>query len=130
MRAARVVVENHDDVMRNALIAMLRAAGFDAVGCGGPRAFPDGECPLVTGDDCALLDDADAVFMDLDLDLQPEAPVLEALRARYPDLPIVLELPTSTARRHAARLDGCIVIPPFDADRLITTIRTATATST
>ena len=118
-RTPRVLVEHADDTVRRSLAELLTAHGLEALACGGPRSLPDGVCPLVCGDVCGLADTADVVFFDLDLGREAEAAVLDALRCTHPQLPIVLEVPTDTALRHARRLDGCTVIPPFDPDRLV-----------
>ena len=77
-------------------------------------ALPGRVCPLVDGVPSPWVDHADVVVHDLDLD-QPQArEVLRTLGRTHPDIPVVLELPAATAHRHAALLDGCRVIYPFD----------------
>jgi DNA-binding NarL/FixJ family response regulator len=65
------------------------------------------------------------VIHDLDLDELQAREVLRTLRCTHPDIPVVLELPAATARRHAALLHGCRVLYPFDTDRLVEAVTDA-----
>lgn len=114
----RVLVENADDRVREAQVELFRAHGCHVASCGGPRRLPDG-CALVENGGCSILDEVDVVLFGLDLDREPEFAVFDAIRSAHPTLPVVLEIPRSTARRHEHRLEGCTVIAPFDADKLV-----------
>jgi DNA-binding NtrC family response regulator len=127
MHPTRILIENHDIDVLEAQVELFRAAGFVTVACGGPHSLPGDGCPLTTDLSCPLVDFADAVFFDLDLDDADEATVLDHIRALHPGLPVVVEIPNSTARRHADRLEGCTIVPPFDVDRLLSTINAAAA---
>lgn len=120
----RVLIENGNARARTAQAELLRDRGFVVFECGGPDPLGDG-CPLLQGEVCDLVEGADLVLHDLDLDDPQHASVFDQLRARYPDLPVVLELQTSKIRRHANRLAGCTVIAPFDADHLVHAIEDA-----
>ena len=114
----RVLVENADDRVRETQVELFRAHGCHVTSCGGPRRLPGG-CVLVEEGGCSILDEVDVVLFGLDLDRECEAAVLDAVRSAYPTVPVVLEIPRSTARRHAHRLEGCTVIAPFDAEKLV-----------
>ena len=114
----RVLIENADDRVREAQVELFRARGCHVTSCGGPRRRPDG-CALVEDGGCSILDEVDVVLFGLDLDRDCEVAVLDAVRSAYPTLPVVLEIPSSTARRHQHRLAGCTVIAPFDAEKLL-----------
>lgn len=118
----RVLIENADADTRRALSELCLDRGLDVTACGGPRRLPEGRCPLVTDGACPFVDAADVVLFDLDLDRADEVAVFDALRVRHPTLPIVVEVPTAAARRHARRLAGSTVVPPFDAERLLGTV--------
>jgi CheY-like chemotaxis protein len=115
----RVVIENADGLGAVAQGLALHQAGFDVAICGGPELLAGHRCPVVEGERCALLEDADVVVHDLDVDEAQGREVLAAIRGRYPDLPVVLELPTEVAQRHSALLAGCHVTFPFDMDHLV-----------
>lgn len=115
----RIVIENARGTQRSALSALFDEAGYDVAVCGGPAAFTDGCCPLVSSGDCRLIDAADVVFFDLDLDVAANRDVLTHLRRVQREVPIVLEIPVATARRYHDLVDGCEVVFPFDADKLL-----------
>lgn len=60
---------------------------------------------------------------DLDLDDPDGREILLTLRTRYPQLPVVVELPTAAIRRHDDLLEGCTVVPPFSSDVLAAVVR-------
>lgn len=124
-RPHRVVIENADPASREAERRALRARGLDVVDCGGPRDLGVAGCPVVTSGRCSLVEHADVVLFDLDLDNEDDRAVLAAMRAAHPDVPVVLEVPTAKARRHAGVLAGLTVIPPYDAEHLAATVEAA-----
>lgn len=127
----RVLVESADPGARATQSAMLRAHGYDVVSCGGPASLEDPGCPMLGADGrCPLVDQADVVLYDLDLDKPDEGAVLDALRAAYPSRPVVAELPTAKAQRNADRLAGCTTFPPYDAARLVRGVAEATMSAT
>ncbi len=66
----------------------LRAAGYDVATCpgpiGGPDRFPFGECPMLHGKACSLVEQADAVVFGLELDDPASRRLLRAYRERRP----------------------------------------------
>ena len=125
----RVVIEGTDRAVVAAQHAALEAAGFSVSMCGGPDALPGRVCPLVGGTSCPMVDAADVVVHDLDLDRAEHRAVLRTLRRVHAATPIVLELPQSTARDHAALVEGCHVIYPFDMDRFVQAVVEAVASA-
>jgi DNA-binding NarL/FixJ family response regulator len=111
-----VVIESSRTAASDALVASLVREGFDVATCAGPRNV--GDCPLVTTTDCHLVERADAVIHDLDLDDPVDRDVLWMLRSRYPELQVIVETSTDNARRHQDDLAGCIVVPPYSPDHL------------
>jgi CheY-like chemotaxis protein len=126
-RTWHVVIENADRASALAQTAALDRAGFSVVSCGGPDALPGGVCPVVDGDGCPWIEAADVVLYDLDLDVAKDHEVLQALRRAYPAVPVVLEVPEATACEHAALLEDCHVIYPFDMDHLVQAVTDAAA---
>lgn len=122
-----VVVESGRPGAREAMVASLRNVGFDVATCPGPRQLHAGGCPLVETSDCAQVARASAVIHDLDLDDPDDREVLLTLRARYPQLPVVVEVPTASARRHDDILEGCTVVPPYSSDHLAEVVRDVVA---
>ena len=120
----RVLIENGNARARAAQAELLRDRDFVVSECSGPDPL-DGGCPLLHGDTCDLVEGADLVLHDLDLDDPRHAAVFDGLRATHPDLPVVLELQTSRIRRHGSRLAGCTVIAPIDADHLVRAVEEA-----
>ncbi len=118
-----VVVESGRPDAREAIVRSLREVGMDVATCPGPRQLHAGGCPLVETTDCPQVRKASAVVHDLDLDDPDDREILLTLRARYPQLPVVLELPTAVARRHEDLLEGCTVVPPFSSEYLAAAVR-------
>jgi hypothetical protein len=116
----RVLVELADPGARQFHTELFRAHGFEVAACGGPHTLGEAGCPLVTQGSCALVDAADVVYFDLDLNDEAEVAVFDALRsAVVPEMPVVVEVPQDVAHRHADRLTGATVIPPIDPQRLL-----------
>jgi hypothetical protein len=106
----RLLIESPEPGMDISNFDAFRCAGFEVTVCEGPAADAV-ECPVVRGEPCPLMTDADVVLFDLDSDPGVRSEVLAALRANRPDLPIVV--------RSAA--------PPPEVARGCPTIRTTTS---
>jgi len=111
-----VVIESSRTAASDSLVAALVREGIDVASCAGPRHV--GDCPLVTTTDCHLVGRADAVIHDLDLDDPVDRDVLWMLRTRYPELQVIVEASTDSARKHRRELDGCVVVPPYSPEHL------------
>jgi hypothetical protein len=84
----------------------FRCAGFEVELCAGPVTDAR-ECPAVRGEPCDLLADADVVLFDIG-DAQPaRSALLAAVRARRPDVPIVVR----SARPPNEAVPGCTALP-------------------
>ncbi len=106
-----MVVEHEDPVWRWAATERLSGAGYQVASCGGPRVLPHQRCPLVAGDGCPLIDQADVVVNGLGISTAANRAVLEAVRARRESLPVVVELPAPRFTELHAELPGCRTVP-------------------
>ena len=102
---ARVLVEDTDPASAWAAQHLLERQGYDVAVCGGPEAL--GGCPLVEEGCCPLAQDADVVFTSLRLSRPGNRQVVEAVAARWPDRPLIVEATRPDADTHADLLDGC-----------------------
>jgi hypothetical protein len=102
----RLLVESPEPGMAISNFDAFRCAGFEVSVCQGPAADAR-ECPVVRGEGCPLLTEADVVLFDLDGDPQRRSAVLAAMCAERPELPIVVRSST-TSSPDAAR--GCATI--------------------
>jgi len=85
----RLLVESAEAGTAISNFDAFRRAGFDVTTCEGPAADAR-ECPVVRGEACPLVDEADVVLFDGDGDPRVRARLLAALRTRRPHLPIVV----------------------------------------
>lgn len=115
MHRPRVVIESRRADAAQAQAEVLAQAGLDPVICAGPAEHGAG-CPLLEGQPCDLVEDADAVLYDLDLEVLEDRQVLRALGARHPSLPIVTERTTAEVRRFDRDLGRCTVVVPFSSE--------------
>lgn len=123
----RVVIEHTDPDEAHAQQEALRAAGAAVNVCQGAMALPDQTCPVLGGRGCSLIEEADVVLHDLDIEDPGDREVLRSVREAYPQVPIVVEAPLDLAREHAETLEGVTVSPPFDMDALVRTVTDAAA---
>lgn len=85
----RVLIETDDPVAEISDFTAFREAGLEVALCSGPTVEP-GECPLVRGEACPLVDEADAVLVELDVRGPRGRGVVQALVASHPRTPIVV----------------------------------------
>jgi hypothetical protein len=85
----RLLMESPDPGLAISNFDAFRNAGFEVTVCEGPVADTR-ECPVVRGEPCPLMTEADVVLFDLDSDPPRRSEVLAAMRASRPDLPIVV----------------------------------------
>ena len=109
-RAPRIVVENSDFGIGYAVERVLDEAGYEVAVCGGPDNLTKHECPLVFSGSCDLVSGADLIVHSLNPDRPEHAEVLRAIRAKHPDVPVVVEVPGPTIARHGGLLAGCDVV--------------------
>jgi hypothetical protein len=89
---ARVLVVHHEADLADEMAASLRRAGHVVEECAGPNFGP---CPVLSGDDCPAVADAEVIVYDVwsSGSSETERALMEALREMYPDLPMVLIAP-------------------------------------
>lgn len=93
----RVLLETGDAEANSVRADALRRAGYAIAICSGPTA--EGRCPLAGDDGCAAAEGADVVVSSLGLNSEVAREPLAALRARLPDLPVLVEADRETAER-------------------------------
>jgi hypothetical protein len=103
----RLLVESSQPGLDISDFDAFRCAGFEVTVCGGPVSDAR-ECPVVRGESCPLMSEADVVLFDLDSDPPRRSEVLAAMRATRPDLQFVVRSADPAAE--AAR--GCPTIRP------------------
>lgn len=111
MTRPRVIIESRRVAAADALASTLTEAGFDPLICSGPDGSAG--CPIFDGAPCALIEGADAVVYDLDLDRAGDRLVLRYLVVDHDGLPIITERSTSEVRAHRDRLRNCTVVVPI-----------------
>ena len=102
----RVLVEAWDGALRWAEEGFLEREGFEVRSCAGPEGLGAARCPLAVGDGCALAEGADVIYNQLGLRPKTHRDVAVALRAQFPNTPIVLEVSIDEAKREAELLDA------------------------
>ncbi|MFI5037095.1 MAG: hypothetical protein ACHP93_01290 [Solirubrobacterales bacterium] len=105
----RVLVEHPDEAIGLAIASGLRFAGYAVAVCPGPRGH--GQCPLTGPAGCAPAHDADLVVCSLGYEREAAREVLSELRTRYPDMPLLVEVPSDIDVELRELLDGCHRLP-------------------
>lgn len=82
----RVLVEDDRTALAISDFVAFQDAGFDVAFCSGPGQVRQG-CPLLRGQECDMVAGADVVLHRLGSDLR----IAEAIRARHPGMPVVVE---------------------------------------
>ena len=115
----RVVIEAANWSHRQALSQLLTSAGYATSACPGP-AGADERCPMVAGQGCAAVDEADVVVHALHPSDHRNRELLLAHRRQLPDTPLIVEVPARVAERRPEDYEGCIVVhsPMKPADLL------------
>ena len=110
----RVLVVHHDADMADQESDWLRAAGYGVTECAGPQ---HGACPVLRGEHCPAVHDADVLVYDVWSagDTESEQVLIERLRELHPEIPIVLTAPgvefdwVETAGKHGVvALEGAL----------------------
>jgi hypothetical protein len=124
---ARIVIENADPAEQWAEDRILREAGYEVLTCAGPDSLAGRPCPVVLGTDCPGVAGADVVVSSLRVEKDGGRAVITGLRARYPDIPLVVDAPPAAVADHADALEGCHVIFPLTARTLVEAVDTVLA---
>lgn len=106
----RVLIEDPDGAVLSSCEEFLRRDGFDVAVCRGPQADGVHHCPLVTSGECSLTDGADVIYTALSWHDPKSREVLQAIRARHPQTPVVVEIPQPQVERFADLLAGCQLV--------------------
>jgi hypothetical protein len=118
----RVLVEHPDEASGLAIASGLRFAGYAVAICPGPRGH--GKCPLTGPAGCAPAHDADLVVCSLGYEQETPREILRELRTRYPDTPLVVEVPPDIDADLRELLDGCHCLPaPASPEQIVATVQ-------
>lgn len=82
----RVLVETADPALLISDFRFLVDAGFDVATCAGP-GHDASRCPLLRGEQCQLVAEADVVLHGLD----PALSIAAAIKTAHPDLAVLVE---------------------------------------
>jgi CheY-like chemotaxis protein len=116
----RVLVEHRDEAAGMALASSLREAGYAVAVCPGPDKAE--RCPLTGPEGCAVAHGADVIVSSLDLDRPEAREAVQALRARCPDTPLIVEVAPGKEAGWDF-LAGCeLVVSPISPDRLVAAV--------
>ena len=102
-RRPRLLIEDGRPALAISDFSLFEEAGFDVAFCSGPGSDP-GACPLLRGEQCALVAGADVVLHGLD----PGLGVAAAIRRQRPELPVVVEQHRDDAGAADPLPAGCV----------------------
>ena len=102
-RRPRMLVESDSEALAISDFSLFQQAGFDVAFCSGPDRNARA-CPLLRGQDCAVLAGADVVLHGL----HPALGIAAAIRQAHPDLPVVAEQPARADGSPEPVPDGCL----------------------
>jgi len=117
-----VLIEHPDEATGIAIASGLRYAGYAVAVCPGPRGHA--RCPLTGPAGCAPAHDADLVVCSLGYEQEKPREILRELRTRYPDTPLVVEVPPEVDPDLRELLDGCHGLPaPASPEQIVATVQ-------
>ena len=102
-RHPRLLIEDGHPALAISDFSLFRDAGFDVAFCSGPGDEP-GACPLLRGQRCPLVAEADVVLHGL----EPALGIAAAIRRQHPELPVVVEQRRPEAGSAGAVPAGCV----------------------
>ena len=102
-RHPRLLIEDSHPALAISDFSLFRDAGFDVAFCSGPGDEP-GACPLLRGQRCPLVAEADVVLHGLD----PALGIAAAIRRQHPELPVVVEQRRPEPGGASAVPAGCV----------------------
>ncbi len=118
----RVLIEHPDEATGLAIASGLRYAGYAVAVCPGPRGH--GKCPLTGPAGCAPAHDADLVVCSLGYEQDQPREILRELRTRYPDTPLVVEVPPDVDADLRELLNGCHGLSaPASPEQIVATVQ-------
>ena len=115
-------MEHPDEKLGMEIASGLRYAGYAVAICPGPRGHA--RCPLTGPAGCAPAHDADLVVSSLALGDDSAREILHELRTRYPQTPLLVEVPSDADAELRALLDGChLLSAPATADQVVLAVQ-------
>jgi hypothetical protein len=102
----RVLVEDDHPALAISDFSAFRDAGYDVAVCSGPDRTP-ARCPLLRGEHCGVVANADVVLHGLD----PRLGIAAAIRHQHPGVAVVVEQPRFAGASLAAVPPGCVPLP-------------------
>jgi CheY-like chemotaxis protein len=105
----RVMIEATEFAKQAALANILKDRGYSVRTCGGPEAT-DERCPLAEFDHCDGIARADVVVHSMRHHDPRNREVLARILTRYPDTPVVVEVPRPLVEAHPDDYAECIVV--------------------
>jgi len=118
----RVLIEHADETRGMSLAAAVRQAGYAVAVCPGPAQSE--RCPLAGDEGCEAAHGADVIVAGLGLGTAQSREVLEALRARCADIPLIVEVSPEEKEEWSDLLQGCeTVVSPVTPEALVTAVR-------
>jgi hypothetical protein len=118
----RVLVEHPDEATGLAIASGLRFAGYAVAVCPGPRGH--GQCPLTGPEGCAPAHETDLVVCSLGYEREVAREVLRELRTRYPNTPLLVEVPSEIDAELRDLLDGCSQLPaPASPEQIVAAVQ-------
>ncbi len=118
----RVLIEHPDEATGLAIASGLRYAGYAVGVCPGPQGHA--KCPLTGPAGCAPAHDADIVVCSLGYEREKAREILRELRTRYPDTPLLVEVPSDIDTDLEELLEGCRRLPaPASPDRVVAAVQ-------
>lgn len=96
--------------------------------CSGP--LNGNACPLLAGEACPALADADVVVTSLGLDAEENRSVLHGIKTVHPHLPVVVLAWRSDVERYGHLMEGChVALFPWTLRKLQRAVAEVTATA-
>ncbi|HKI91774.1 MAG TPA: hypothetical protein VJ986_05705 [Gaiellaceae bacterium] len=124
----RVLIEHPDESAGLVFASVLRRAGYAVAVCPGPEH--EEHCPLTGPEGCAVAHGADVVVSSLGVERPEAREVLQALRARRPGTPLIVEVPAGGEDEWRDLLEGCdLIAAPVAPEQLVARVRDALAGS-
>lgn len=117
-----MLVEHPDEAAGLAIASGLRFAGYAVAICPGPGGHA--RCPLTGPAGCAPAHDADVVVCSLGYEHEEAREVLRELRMRYPDTPLLVEVPSDLDPDLRELSDGCQRLPaPATPEQVVAAVQ-------
>lgn len=122
----RVLIEDAEETRGLGFADAVRQAGYAVAVCPGPGRSE--RCPLAGDEGCEAAHGADVIVAGLGVGTSQSREVLEALRARRPGTPLIVEATAEEQEKWSELLQGCeVVVPPVAPGELVAAVRSVLA---